>query len=127
MPKVGGGFEERYWDIIRKSTEEKKIIVGGDFNLNKSLMKAKSKELNIKLCELEDGDVTYKSEIGQEHTGACIDHVLTKGVVCRVKVTENGLFLQDHITIVVEVMINGKHGRRHKTQAKELTNDKSGR
>jgi exonuclease III len=79
MPKVGGEFEERYWDIIRKSTEGKKLVVGGDFNLNKSLMKVKSKELNIKLCELEDGEVTYKSEIGQEHTGACIDHVLTKG------------------------------------------------
>jgi exonuclease III len=37
MSKVGGEFEERYWDIMRKSTEGKKLVVGGDINLNKTL------------------------------------------------------------------------------------------
>ena len=80
MPKIGGEFEGRYWDVLRKNTEGKKLIIGGDFNLNKTLMRTKSEELNVKLCDLEKGDVTYKSEIGQEHTGACIDHILTKGI-----------------------------------------------
>jgi hypothetical protein len=64
---------------------------------------------------VEEGQYTFKSNIGEEHKGKIIDHVLTRGYPCEATVSQNGRFLIDHIPVIASVGILGvlrKEGRR---------------
>jgi hypothetical protein len=60
-------------------------------------------------------EYTFMSDIGDEHRGRVIDHILTRGHVCSALVSKNGRFLNDHIPIIAKVEVNGicrEQGRR---------------
>jgi endonuclease/exonuclease/phosphatase family metal-dependent hydrolase len=88
-------------------------VVGGDFNYKGTDVDGKIEGSGIIRSQHTDGGYTFKSDIGDEHRGKTIDHVLSRGYPCKSWVSQNGRFLSDHIPIVAE-MHNGIEERGRK-------------
>jgi hypothetical protein len=117
MGNESGDFEERYWDSIRRCLKGKRIVWGGDFNLNRNDLMERIIGMDMELLELEEGAYTYIADVGGEGRGRVIDHALVRGCNAESVVTEDGSFVRDHIPLVVAVEIMGeikKEGKRRK-------------
>ena len=90
-------FEEGYWKGLLSATGEGAVVIGGDFNLRGGDLYLKIADSGLVRGYYEEGQYTFKSNIGEEHKGKIIDHVLTRGYPCEATVSQNGRFLIDHI------------------------------
>ena len=109
-------FDEEYWRKLRESSGVYTII-GGDFNVGGEITDRKISGSGLTRLPFGTNEYTFKSDIGDEHRGRVIDHILTRGYVCSALVSQNGRFLNDHIPIIAKVEVDGicrKEGRRLK-------------
>ena len=110
----GECFEDRYWESLITTAGNGNVVIGGDFNLKGMEVDKKLKDSDIIREQFTEGNYTFKADIGEEHSGRTIDHILSKGYPCKSWVSQNGRFLSDHIPIVAEVCVTGskkKEGR----------------
>ncbi len=56
--------EERYWDSIGRCLKGKRIVWGGDFNLNRNDMMGRLIGMDMELLELGEGAYIYIAEVG---------------------------------------------------------------
>jgi hypothetical protein len=113
MREHGKDFEDKYWDVLRDNTRKGHVVIGGDFNMTDIEIDNKKELFGITRSPIGDG-YTFKSEIGGEEVGRIIDHVLTIGLACETKVTDNGRFLRDHIPLVSKIGISGTASKKGK-------------
>ena len=83
------------------------MVIGGDFNLKGMDVDKKVKNSGITREEFTERNYTFRTDIGEEHSGRTIDHILSKGYPCKSWVSQNERFLSDHIPIVAEVCVTG--------------------
>ena len=72
-------FEDRYWYSIGRSLKGKRIVWGGDFNLNRNDLIGKTIGMDMELLKLGEDAYTYIAEVGGEDRGRVIDHALVRG------------------------------------------------
>ena len=109
-----GCFDDKYWETLLTTAGNEEIVVGGDFNLKETDVDRRIEGSGITRTQHTDGSYTFKSDIGDEHRGRIIDHVLARGYSCKSWVSQNGRFLSDHIPVVAEICVTGskkKEGR----------------
>ena len=106
LSKGTDDFEEDYWEALRGSVDAGAILIGGDFNLGSAEIDQKIEDMGIKRIELQEGEYTFKAEIGDEG-GRVIDHILQKGLDIVASTSQSPEFLRDHIPMIVEVTLNG--------------------
>ncbi len=95
----------------------KNTVIGGDFNVGGEITDRKILGSGLTRIPFGTNEYTFKSDIGDEHRGRVIDHILTRGNVCSALVSQNGRFPNDHIPIIAKVEVNGicrEEGRRLK-------------
>jgi hypothetical protein len=108
-------FDVEYWSNLKECVGALSVVVGGDFNVNGVIVDEKVDGSGLLSIPLADNEYTFKSDIGEEHRGKVIDHILTRGYECTSHVPPNGRFLSDNIPIIAEVSVMGKRkeeGRR---------------
>ena len=100
MSIVKGNLDDVIWGRILSSTGGGAAMVGGDFNLNEVKIDERLRRSGDEhmRCKLEGGGKTFRKINEKEGSisSRVIDHVLLKGVEGHVKVTEEGLFINDH-------------------------------
>ena len=106
MNKATSNFEEDYWDALVTNLEGEKVIIGGDFNLEAEELDEKIKGMELERAEMGEDQYTFKADI-EERGGKCIDHILSRGLVCTAKVTQTGIIVRDHMPIIATTEILG--------------------
>ena len=71
-------FEFWYWEMIRTNSG-RSVVIGGEINLRSDKTDKNLEGTVIKRAGYEEGQYTFKQDIGTEHTGRCIDHIMYKG------------------------------------------------
>ena len=64
---VEGDFEDRYWRLLKQSTNKGSVVIGGDFNMNEEKMDEVLKRTHIKRVCFEEGRYTFKCDVGTKH------------------------------------------------------------
>ena len=105
-------FDVEYWSNLKECMGSVDVVVGGDLNVKGAIVDEKVAGSGLTRIPFGDNEYTFKSDIGEEHKGRVIDHILTRGYECTAYVSQNGRFLNDHIPIIAETNISGK--RREK-------------
>ena len=85
------------------------MIAGGDLNVKGTVVDEKVLGSGLLRIPFGTNEYTFKSDIGEEHKGRVIDHILARGYVCDAYVSQNGRFLNDHIPIIAEATIAGEN------------------
>ena len=109
--------EVRYWEAMRTAVDGDLVIVGGDFNMLGDELDDRIDGMGLVRALYDGNEYSFKSDVGLEHGGRVIDHVLSKGVDCGAHISQSGRFLKDHMPIVAEIHIQGvleKVGKRVK-------------
>jgi hypothetical protein len=101
-------FEMEYWNNLKECVGALDVVVGGDLNVKDVVVDEKIDGSGLVRIPFGDNEYTFKSDIGEEHRGKVIDHILTRGYVSTAYVSQNGRFLNDHIPIIAEITITGK-------------------
>jgi hypothetical protein len=101
-------FDADYWSRLHDSIGILGVVVGGDLNAEEGIVDEKISGLDLTRIPFGDNEYTFRSEIGDEHRGRVIDHILTKNYDCSAHISQNGRFLSDHIPIIAKVAISAK-------------------
>jgi hypothetical protein len=80
-------FDEEYWRCLQESMGSSEVIVGGDVNADGVIVDGKISGSGLTRIPFEDNKYTFRSDIGEEHRGRFIDHVLTRGYDCSADVS----------------------------------------
>ncbi len=63
-------------------------MVGGDLNLEEAAVDAKIINSGLERIKCEEGQCAFRSDIGGEHRGKIIEHIMAKGYACRATVSK---------------------------------------